>query len=108
MSAFFTTRHPYTIYWQHASYLLVHYDELVTLRGDASTLVAQATLFDHDWLADSRLEPAALPLAGETTGVCKRCSYRQCHEKDGLVHRKHECQMGRGGHGGEASLRVVH
>jgi hypothetical protein len=74
MCGVFTTCHPCTIHWQHASYSLVHYDELVTLRSDAPTLGAQATLLDYDWLPYSRLEPAALPLAGKTTGICKRGS----------------------------------
>lgn len=52
-------------------YLLVHHDELVALRGDAPTLGAQATLLDYDWLSHSRLEPAALPSAGESTGLCE-------------------------------------
>ena len=64
-------------------YLLVHHDKLVTLRGDAPTLGAQATLLDYDRLSYSRLEPTALPPAGESTGVCKRCSHKQRHEKYG-------------------------
>ena len=64
-------------------YLLLHHDKLVTLRGDAPTLGAQTTVLDYDWLSHSRLEPAALPLAGETTGVCKRSSHKQRYEKYG-------------------------